>query len=183
VFKQLLDTALYRVWRGVLQLSTEGVFVEADFGGVAGKVVDSEDVEAAGAVGDVAFGEKMLGGANYDALLVGGDAELGEGGEFFAERAGADFDESESFAVVADEVDFAFGGTGRVVARDEDVAAAAEIPVGVGFAADAGAAGGVFAVIGGGVVIVVAEAVAGDPPDQEEDAVGKQRHSGRRSIN
>src|SRR4029077_19252171 len=101
------------------QLGAEGVFVEADFGGVAGEVVDGEDVEAAGAIGDVAFGEKMLGGANYDALLVGGDAELGEGGEFFAERAGADFDEGESLTVVADEVDFAFGGAGRVIARNE----------------------------------------------------------------
>jgi len=174
-------------WSAPLQrrvkLGAEGVFVEADFGGVAGEVVDGEDVEAAGRIGDVALGEKMLGGANYDALLVGGDAELGEGSEFFAERAGADFDESESFAVVADEVDFAFGGTGRVVTRDEDVTAAAEIPVGVGFAADAGAACGVFAVIGGAVVIVVAEAFAGGPADQEEDAVGKQRHSGGRSIN
>jgi len=43
-------------WSRVLQLGAEGVFVEADGGGVAGVVVDGEDVEAAGTVRNVAFG-------------------------------------------------------------------------------------------------------------------------------
>ena len=37
--------ALYLVWRRVLQLSAEGVFVEADFGRLAGLVVDGQDVD------------------------------------------------------------------------------------------------------------------------------------------
>jgi hypothetical protein len=73
-------------------LGAEGVFVEADGGGVTGVVVDGEDVEAAGAIRNVAFGEETLRGASHDALLVGGDAEFGESGEIFAEGAGADFD-------------------------------------------------------------------------------------------
>jgi hypothetical protein len=74
-------------------LGAEGVFVEADGGGVAGVVVDGEDVETAGAIRNVAFDEEALGGAGDDALFVGGDAEFGEGGEIFAESPGADFDE------------------------------------------------------------------------------------------
>jgi hypothetical protein len=47
-------------------------------------------------------------------------------------------------SVVADEVELAFGGARSEVAGYEDVALAAEIPVGIGFAADAGLAGGEF---------------------------------------
>jgi hypothetical protein len=65
-------------------LGAEGVFVEADFGGAAGLIVDCEDVEAAGIGVDVTFGDKTLGRADYDALFVGGDAELGKGAEFLA---------------------------------------------------------------------------------------------------
>jgi len=150
-------------------LGAEGVFVEAGGGGVAGVVVDGEDVEAAGAIRNVAFGEEALGGAGHDALLVGGDAEFGECGEIFAQRARADFYEGEGFAVVADEVEFAFEAARRVVAGYENVAVAAEVPVGVGFAADAGAAGGVFTLVG---VVIVAEAFAGGPVDELEDATG-----------
>jgi hypothetical protein len=53
------------------------------------------------------------------------------------------------------------------------VAVTAEIPVGVGFAADAGAAGGVFAVIGG---VIVAEAFAGGLVDELEDGAGEEGH-------
>jgi hypothetical protein len=126
-------------------LRAERVFVQADGGGVAWLVVDCENVEAAGAIGDVAFGKKALGGAGDYALFVRGDAEFGECGEVFADGAGANFDEGEGFAIVADEIEFPFYASRCVVAGDEDVAMAAEIPVGVCFAADPGAAGGVFA--------------------------------------
>jgi hypothetical protein len=56
---------------------------------VAGVVVDGEDVEAAGAVGDVAFGEKTLRGAGDDVLLIGGDAGFGEYGEIAADAGAA----------------------------------------------------------------------------------------------
>ena len=88
---------------------------------------------------------------------------FGERGEILAKRAGADFYEGQGFAVVAYEIEFAFDAVGRVVAGDEDVAVAAEIPIGVGFAADAGAAGGVFA--RERIVAIVAEAFAGGPVD------------------
>jgi hypothetical protein len=57
-----------------LQLGAEGVFVQADFRGVAGMVVDGQDVEAARVVVDAPLGEETQGGADQDALLVGGDA-------------------------------------------------------------------------------------------------------------
>jgi hypothetical protein len=105
----------------------------------------------------VALGEEALRGASHDTLLIGGDAELGEGGEIVAEGAGADFDEGEGFAVVADEIEFALDAARRLVAGHENIAVTAEIPVGVGFAADAGAAGGMFVLVGG---VVVAQAFA-----------------------
>jgi len=90
----VLYLRLYRVWRRLLQLGAEGVFVETDGGGVAGVVVDGEDVEAAGTIRNVAVGEEALCGAGDDALLVGGDAEFGESGEIVAQSASADFYES-----------------------------------------------------------------------------------------
>jgi len=156
-------------------LRAEGVFVEADGGGVAGVIVDGEDVEAAGTIRNVAFGEETLCGAGYDALLVAGDAELRESGEIFAQRASADFYEGEGFAIVADQIDFPFGAAGHEVARDENIAVAAEVLVGVGFAADAGAAGGVFTLVGG-VRVIVTQAFAGGPADQLEDDTGDEGH-------
>jgi hypothetical protein len=79
-------------------------------------------------------------------------------------------------AVVADEVEFAFYAARGVIAGDEDVAVAAELPISVSFAADAGAAGGVFAVVG---VMIVAEPVAGSPVDELGDGAGDQRHGVR----
>ena len=76
--------------------------MEADGGGVAGVVVDGEDVETAGAIRNVACGEEALGGAGEDALFVGGDAEFREGGEIFPEGARANLDEGERFTVIAD---------------------------------------------------------------------------------
>jgi hypothetical protein len=55
-------------------LGAEGVFVEADCGGVAGLVVDGENVEATGTIRNVALGQKALRGTGHQALFVGGDA-------------------------------------------------------------------------------------------------------------
>jgi hypothetical protein len=54
---------------------------------------------------------------------------------------------------------------------------AAEIPIGVGFAADTSAPGGVFA-LGGGVIAIVAEAFAGGPVDEMENGAGDERQGG-----
>jgi hypothetical protein len=37
--EQLFNWALYRVWRCVLQLCAESIFVQADFGGVAEVII------------------------------------------------------------------------------------------------------------------------------------------------
>src|SRR6266481_174388 len=60
----------------ISELRAEGVFVQADFGRVAGLIVDCQDIEAAGFGADVTFGDETLRGADYEALFVGGDAEL-----------------------------------------------------------------------------------------------------------
>ena len=155
--------------------------MEANYGRVAWSVVDGEDVEAAGVAIDVTLGDEALGSADYDALFIGGDAEFGQGGEFFAQGAGADFHEGQGFTVIAYQVEFAFYAARRVIARNEDVAVAAKIPVGVGFSADAGAAGLMFA-LGCGIVVfgwiapVVAEAFPRGPMDELEDSAGDQGH-------
>jgi len=58
---------------------------------------------------------------------------------------------------------------------------AAEIPVGIGFATDAGAAGGEFALVGGGVG-VVAQAFAGGPMDELEDGAERRGMAVGKSI-
>ena len=141
-------------------------------------IVDREDVEAAGAIGDVALSEKALRSAGDHALLVGGDAEFGKVGEVVAKRARANFDEGQGFAVVADEVELTFDAARRVVSRHEDITVPAQIPVGVRFTANAGASRRVFALRKRSVVIV-AEALARGPADELEDAVGEEGHNGR----
>jgi hypothetical protein len=76
---------LYRVRSHVLQLRAEGVFVEPDGRGVAGVVVDGEDVEATRAIRNVAFGEETQGYPTLldlffyfaDAVFQGADGEVG----------------------------------------------------------------------------------------------------------
>src|SRR6266446_5701316 len=50
----------------ISELRAEGVFVQADFGRVAGLIVDCQDIEAAGVGADVTFGDETLRGADYD---------------------------------------------------------------------------------------------------------------------
>lgn len=156
----------------ILELGTEGVFVKTDCRGGAGPVVDGHDVEAARAIADMPLGKEALRGAHHHALLVGGDAEFGERREFFACGSRAYLNKRQSCTVVADEIDFAFGAPGDEVARNKNVAVAAQIPVGVSFTANAGAARGVLAMI----VVIIAEAIASGPMDHKEDAVREQGH-------
>src|SRR4029077_306384 len=132
------------------QLGTESVLMQAELGRRAGAIVDGHDVKATRGIADVALGEKALRGAYDHALLVGGDAQLRERGEFFARGSCAYFHEGERFAIVPDQIDFALGAAGHEVPRDKNVAMLAKIPVGIGFSADAGAPR--FGVAGGGGV-------------------------------
>lgn len=164
---------------GILHLGAESVFMETDDGGMTGGIVYGEDIETAGAFADVAFGEEMVSGAGDEMLFAGSDAEFGKGGEVVANGAGADFNEGESFAVVADEVDFTFGSAWSEIPGDEDVAMAAEVPIGIGFAADAGPAGGEFSGFRGNGMFFFAKAAAGGEMDGKED---KAREEGHRVV-
>ena len=138
---------------------------------MTGVIVDGEDVEAAGAIGDVALGEESLCGAGDHTLLVSGDAEFGKRGEVVAQRARADFDKGQGFAVVPDEVELTFNAARRVVTGYEDVAVPAEIPVGVCFAANTGAARGVFA-LRERIIVIFAKTLARGPVDELKDCAG-----------
>lgn len=79
-------------------------------------------------------------------------------------------------AVVADHIEFAFCRAGREVAGDEDVAVSAEIPVGVGLAANTGLSSSEFLASGeSSSLFSFAEAFAGGP-------VGLGRSGGRREA-
>jgi hypothetical protein len=158
-----------------LHLRAESVFVKADNGRLSGLVINGEDIEAAGAFGNMPFGEEVGGGSREELLFAGRDAQLWEGGKIIADGASANFNEGERFAIVADHVEFAFGRARSEVARDEDVAVAAEIPVGVSFAANASPTSGEFFGFERGSIIV-AEALAGSPVDGLEDQSRNDRH-------
>jgi hypothetical protein len=114
-------------------LWAEGVLVKTDHRLAPGDIVDAEDIEAGWTIADVAVGQKALRGADQDALLGRGNAQLRKGSGIFAEGARPDFDEREGLSVVTDEIKFSFDALGHVIFRDKNIAVAAEIPVAVGF--------------------------------------------------
>lgn len=59
-----------------VELGTEGIFVEAHYRGLAGMIVNGNDIEAERAFAHVALGEEALRGANHDALLLACNAEF-----------------------------------------------------------------------------------------------------------
>ena len=77
-------------------------------GGLAGEIVDRDDVEPAWAFRNAAFRQKVLRGASQEMLFARRDAELRQGGHFFTDSARSNFDEGKCFAIVADHVDFPF---------------------------------------------------------------------------
>ena len=130
--------------------------MEAEDGALAGAGFDGEDVEAALGGIDAAGAEELAGHAGEVAALVGVDGIFGSGLRGGGGGAGFHFYEGEGAAVVADEIDFTFDSRDGVISRDEGITVAAEVPVGEGFAADAGGAGLRFGGGGG-----IGEAVAG----------------------
>ena len=79
-------------------------------------------------------------------------------------RARFYFDEGERLAVVADHINFAFDSWRREIARNENVAVAAQVPVGVSFTADARLARAMFGGIASGIVgVIVTDGVAPRP--------------------
>lgn len=64
--------------------------MEADDRRLSGRIIDGDDVEAAGAFADAAFRKEVAGGASEEMLFAGRDAELRQGGHFVADSAGAD---------------------------------------------------------------------------------------------
>src|ERR1700690_463641 len=126
----------------------EGAFVEANNWPGASARLDGEHVEAAGGHINAAHACELVRHALQVAALVLIYGFFWARLAGFFRRARFYFDEGEGAAVVADHINFAFDSGRGVVARDERVAVATEIPVGVGFAADSGAAGAIF---GGGI--------------------------------
>jgi hypothetical protein len=68
--------------RGEIAVALAGVggFVEAYDGGLAGSVLEGDNVAAEGAVPDVAIREKIAGRAEEHFVFLFADAEFGQGG-------------------------------------------------------------------------------------------------------
>src|SRR5271165_6234225 len=146
VFTEELRAARALWWHS-LDLRAEGILVQAHDGRSAQFVIDGQDIEAHGTRFYAALEKKEFRGAHQHVLLGGGYAEFGERGELGAEGAGAHLDEGQHLAIVADHVDFTFGAARMVVAGHENIAETPAIPVGIGFAADAGLPGDLFALL------------------------------------
>src|SRR5580704_2420496 len=160
---------------GILHFGAESILMQADDRRLAGRIIDGHDVEPAWAFANTAFRKKVLRGAGQEMLLTRCYAQLRQGGHFFAHGARADFNEGERFAIVADHIDFALCDAGSEVARDENVAVAAEIPIGVSFAANASLAGFVFSCIGRRD-FALAQAFSRSPMDGLENQSRNNRH-------
>src|SRR5271156_3975413 len=170
----------------------ECAFVQADYGPLAGARFDGEDVEAARGGFDVAGAQKLAGHAREVAALFpvhcffGGERRGPRGLRRLGRSRWLDncarlyFDEGERLAVVADHINFAFDSWRREITGDKDVAVAAQIPVSVGFAADAGLARAMFGGITSGAVCAgrrlrrwrCAEALAGGEVNNCEHETG-----------
>jgi hypothetical protein len=149
--------------------------MQADDRRLAGRIIDGYDAEPAWSFANAAFRKKVLRSAGQEMLLPRCYAQLRQGGHFFAHGARADFNKIERFAIVANHIDFAFCGTGSEVARDENVAVAAEMPTGVSFAANASLAGFVFSCFGRRS-FALAQAFSCSPMDGLENQSRNNRH-------
>lgn len=158
-----------------LDLGAEGVFVEPNYWRPARLVINGEDVKAERTFGYVSLRKKMDCGASEEMLFSCSNAELRQSRKIVAERASADLNEGERLAVIADHVELAFGGTRREIARDENVAVAAEVPVSVSFAANASSTSSRLSSFRRRRVFV-AETLAGGPVDNLEDQARNDWH-------
>jgi hypothetical protein len=99
----------------------------------AGIVLDGDDIKAQRTLLDVTFAEEIMRGANEHLVLLFGDAQFRQGGLIFRGAAGADLDDGEGIAIVPNEVEFTFGARRHVIARNENIAEAPQVPVSIRF--------------------------------------------------
>lgn len=114
--------------------------MEADDGGLAGAVINRQDVEAEGTFIHVTFRKEALRGAHHHALLFPSHAEFRQCGRVFFHCTHSNLDKRQRLAVVADQIQFAFDSARHVVLGDEHVPLAPQIPIRVSLSANAGAA-------------------------------------------
>jgi len=104
---------------------------------MARSIFDGDDVEAHRTILDVAITKEVVSGAQEHFVLFFGDAEFGSSGLIFGRTTGAHFDDGQGVAIEADQVDFAFGMGRGVIASDENIAEAPQVPVSIRFPAHA----------------------------------------------
>lgn len=118
--------------------------MEANHGPGTRARFDRENVETARPWIDAARAEKLAGHAHQIAALLLVHGLFGARLARFLGRTRLDLDEGKRRAVVTHHVNFTFDARRSVIARDERVTMAAEIPVSVGLATDSGATGAIF---------------------------------------
>lgn len=82
---------------------------------------------------------KIVSGTHEQVMLFRRDAEFRQGCLAVGNAARTDFDKCQCIAIESDPINLALCTGGRIIASDEQVAVAPQIPVGVGFPANSGA--------------------------------------------
>ena len=128
----------------------ECAFVQADYWLLAGARFDGQHIETARSGFDVSRAQKLPSHPREVASFFPVHGFFGCEGRWprrrlrssreFDNRARFYFYKRERLAVVPDHINFTLDSWRREIARDKNIAAAAEIPVGVSFSPDAGLA-------------------------------------------
>jgi hypothetical protein len=102
-------------------------------------VINGHDIEPAGTLADVTFRQKSLRSANHQVLFFPCNAQFGQGRQVLPDRARSDFDKCQRLVIVTYEIDFSLDAARSVIPGYEYVPLPPQIPVGIGFTANAGA--------------------------------------------
>src|SRR5229473_2033182 len=124
---------------GPSHLRAERILVQPYHGWLPRMVINGRHVKPAGGFADVTLRHKSLGGADDHALFFPGNTQFRQRRQIFPNGARSDFHECQRLAIVADQIDFALDAARSVIPGYEYVSLPAQIPVGVGLTANAGA--------------------------------------------
>jgi len=100
---------------------------------MAGGVLDRDDIEAQWAALNVAFTKKVVRGTDEHFVFFLCDAELRGSRLVFVRKPGTHFDDGQCVSVIAYKVDLTFSTGRNIIARNEDIAEAPQVPLSIHF--------------------------------------------------
>src|SRR5713226_6218222 len=126
---------------GSSHLRAERILVQPYYRRLPRAVINRHDIKPAGTFADVTFGQKSLRCTNHHVLFISGNAQFRQRGQILPDGACSNFHKRQRLAIIADEIDFAFNAARGVIPGYEHVPLPPQVPVGIGFSANAGAPG------------------------------------------